>query len=297
MKYGVALPIWRLSVKDAEALTLKAEELGLDGVLIPDHILAPPATTKNYGPNWPDHFVLLAYLAARTSRIQLGTTASILPYRSPLVAAKAGATVDQVSGGRFIFAVGVGWDEEEFRDLGIPFAERGQIADEYLRIIKTVWTNDVPSFQGKYFTFSDASFAPRPLQQPHPPIWVSGSVYMLTRVSVRRAAALGDAWHPYHLSLDDLEKGAAIMRREADKLGRRDGPGLAPRNLLDISDAPKGEGRTDFQGSPEEVAADIRRAMSIGADYIVWDVFSRPDVPSMMQLMERFVKEVKPAVG
>lgn len=199
--------------------------------------------------------------------------------------------------GRFIFAVGVGWDEEEFRDLGIPFAERGQIADEYLRIIKAVWTSDLPSFQGRYFSFSDAAFAPRPVQQPHPPIWVSGSVFVLTRVSIRRAAALGDAWHPYHLSLDDLERGAAMLREEAGKVDRRDGPGLAPRNLLDLTEAAKGEDRGAFQGSPEEVAADIRRAESIGAHYTVLDVFSRPDVPNMVQLMERFVKEVKPAVA
>src|SRR5688572_18061349 len=150
MNYGVVLPIWQLTVADAASLTARAEELGLDGVFVPDHILAPAATTQHYGPSWPDPFSLLAFLAGRTQRIHLGASVIVLPYRNPLVTAKAAATVDQASRGRFIFGVGVGWDEEEFRDLGLPFRERGRMADEYIRIIKTAWTNDVPSFTGKY---------------------------------------------------------------------------------------------------------------------------------------------------
>src|SRR5947199_2780021 len=126
MRFGVVLPIWRLSVADAETMTVKAEELGVDGVFVPDHILAPSATMQHYGPSWPDPFSLLAYLAGRTRRIQVGASVIVLPYRNPLVIAKAAATVDQVSGGRFIFGVGVGWDEEEFRDLGLPFRQRGK---------------------------------------------------------------------------------------------------------------------------------------------------------------------------
>src|SRR5204862_3651992 len=121
MKLGVVLPIWQLSVTDAEKLTLAAEALGLDGVFVPDHILAKPATTEHYGPHWPDPFSLLAYLAGRTTTIQLGASVIVLPYRNALVAAKAAATVDQASKGRFIFGVGVGWDEAEFVDLRLPF--------------------------------------------------------------------------------------------------------------------------------------------------------------------------------
>src|SRR5918996_3430622 len=136
MRFGVVLPIWRLSVADAEAMTVRAEELGIDGVFVPDHILAKPATTQHYGPHWPDPFSLLAYLAGRTRTIQLGASVIVLPYRNALVAAKAAATVDQASKGRFLFGVGVGWDEAEFADLGLPFHERGAMADEYLRMIK-----------------------------------------------------------------------------------------------------------------------------------------------------------------
>ena len=121
MKYGVVLPIWQLTVAEAESLATRAEELGLDGVFVPDHILAKPATTQAYGGHWPDPFALLAFLAGRTKRISLGASVIVLPYRNPLVAAKSAATVDQASGGRFIFGVGVGWDEAEFVDLRLPF--------------------------------------------------------------------------------------------------------------------------------------------------------------------------------
>ena len=149
---------WQLSVNEAETLTLKAEELGLDGVFVPDHILAPSATTQHYGANWPDPFSLLGYLAGRTRKIVVGTSVIVLPYRNPLVTAKAAATVDQVSGGRFVFGVGVGWDEEEFRNLGLPFRRRGRMSDEYIRVIKAAWESDVPEFKGEYLSFAGAHF-------------------------------------------------------------------------------------------------------------------------------------------
>src|SRR5881397_987315 len=158
MRFGVVLPIWRLSVADAETMTVKAEELGVDGVFVPDHILAPSATMQHYGPSWPDPFSLLAYLAGRTRRIHVGASVIVLPYRNPLVAAKAAATVDQASGGRFIFGVVVGWDEAEFVDLRLPFAERGRLSDDYIRAIKAAFGADIPQYNGKYTSFSGATF-------------------------------------------------------------------------------------------------------------------------------------------
>src|SRR5205823_10607559 len=164
MNYGVVLPIWQLTIADAESLTTRAEQLGLDGVFVPDHILAKPATTQHYGAHWPDPFSLLAYLAGRTERVRLGASVIVLPYRNALVAAKAAATVDQVSRGRFIFGVGVGWDEAEFTDLGLPFHERGRMSDDYLRAIHAAWAADVPEYKGRYVSVSGATFSPRPAQ-------------------------------------------------------------------------------------------------------------------------------------
>ena len=296
MKYGVVLPIWQLTVGEADTLARGAEDLALDGVFVPDHILAKPATTQHYGAHWPDPFSLLAYLAGRTRTIQLGASVIVLPYRNALVTAKAAATVDQASGGRFIFGVGVGWDEEEFRDLGLPFAERGRMSDDYLRAIKAAWARDMPEYKGQYLSFSGATFSPRPAQRPHPPIWVGGASGRISAPAVRRAAELGDAWHPLGLSLDEVEKGVATMRERAKRFGRTDIPGVAPRNLLDIAERARGSGRAAFQGSPDEIASDVRRARSLGAEWITFDL-PRVDVPGMLKTMERFVREVKPAAG
>jgi len=296
MQYGVVLPIWQLTVAEAEALATRAEALGLDGVFVPDHILAKPATTQHYGGHWPDPFSLLAYLAGRTQRIRLGASVIVLPYRSALVAAKAAATVDQASGGRFIFGVGVGWDEAEFADLRLPFRERGRLSDDYIRAITAAWAADVPEYRGDYASFSGATFAPRPAQRPHPPIWVGGAPGAVSSPAVRRCAELGDAWHPLGLSLDDIEKGVATVRDLAARHGRRTRPGLAPRNLLDLTDAAKGAGRAAFQGSVQEIASDIRRVRSLGAEWMTFDL-PRAGVPAMMRAMERLAGEVKPAVA
>ena len=296
MKFGIILPIWRLSVQDAETLTVRAEAIGLDGVFTPDHILAPAATTANYGPSWPDPFALLAYLAGRTERIDLGASAIVLPYRSPLVAAKAGATVDQVSGGRFIMGIGVGWDAEEFQYLNLPFAERGRMSDEYLQIIKAAWTSDVPTFDGAYYKLANAAFAPRPVQQPHPPIWAGSQPGATPTPALRRVAALCDGWHPLALSLDQIGSGIQQIRALAAELGRSEPIVLAPRNMLNLTEAPLAGERPAFQGSPDQVAQDIRRAAELGAEYLTFD-FPALDMPGMIGLMERFCAEVRPVVA
>jgi probable F420-dependent oxidoreductase len=296
MNYGVVLPIWQLTVAEAESLATRAEELGLDGVFVPDHILAKPATTQHYGGHWPDPFSLLAFLAGRTRRIQLGASVIVLPYRNALVAAKAAATVDQASGGRFIFGVGVGWDEAEFVDLKLPFKERGRLSDDYIRAIKAAWAADIPQYAGPYVSFSGATFSPRPQQQPHPPIWVGGSPGGVSSPSVRRCAELGDAWHPLGLSLDDIEKGYATLRDLARRAGRGSAIGLAPRNALDLTEAPKGSGRAAFQGTVGEVATDIRRVRGLGASWMTFDL-PRAGVPAMVRAMERLAREVKAAAA
>ena len=294
MNYGVVLPIWQLTVAEAESLATRAEELGLDGVFVPDHILAKPATTQHYGGHWPDPFSLLAFLAGRTRRIQLGASVIVLPYRNALVTAKAAATVDQASGGRFIFGVGVGWDEAEFVDLRLPFKERGRLSDDYLRAIKAAWATDIPEYKGQYVSFSGATFSPRPAHQP--PIWVGGMPGAISSPAVRRCAELGDVWHPLALSLDDIEKGYATLRDLAKRNGRTGAIGLAPRNALDLTDSPRGSGRAAFQGSVGEVATDIRRVRSLGATWMTFDL-PRAGVPAMTRAMERLAREVKSAAA
>src|SRR5205085_552620 len=182
-----------------------------------------PATTQHYGGHWPDPFALLAYLAGRTERVRLGASVIVLPYRSALVAAKAAATVDQASRGRFIFGVGVGWDEAEFADLRLPFRERGRLSDDYLRAIKAAWASDVPEYKGTYVSFAGATFSPRPAQQPHPPIWIGGSPGAVSGPAVRRCAALGAAWMTFDLPRD----GVPAMLRAMERLAHEVKPAAA----------------------------------------------------------------------
>jgi len=294
MRYGVVLPIWQLTIAEAETLTVHAEELGLDGVFVPDHILAKPATTQHYGTHWPDPFSLLAFLAGRTRRVQLGASVIVLPYRNALVAAKAAATVDQASGGRFIFGVGVGWDEAEFNDLRLPFRERGKMSDDYIRAIRAAFTSDMPEYSGPYATVTGATFSPRPRQTPGPPIWVGGAPGAMSSPAIRRCAELGDAWHPLALNLDDIEKGYATVRDLASKAGRRQTPGLAPRNALDLTERAAGGGRAAFQGSVAEVVADVQRVRTLGAEWMTFDL-PRSGIPAMRTAMERIAREIKPA--
>jgi alkanesulfonate monooxygenase SsuD/methylene tetrahydromethanopterin reductase-like flavin-dependent oxidoreductase (luciferase family) len=154
----------------------------------------------------------------------------------------------------------------------------------------------VPSFQGNYLSFAGASFAPRPVQQPHPPIWVGGVPGVISTPALRRAVALCDAWHPLNLSLDNLEKGIATMRQMATQQGRRDPLQIAPRNALNLTASAKGSGRASFEGSPDEVAADIRRAQTLGAEYLTFDLVA-PDVPGMVRTIERLATELKTAAA
>ena len=189
MKYGFTLP-GRGPLATPETLGRIAragEDLGYDALFTGDHILVPrniaspyPYTEGGEFPGSPsgesmEQLTLLAFLAGQTSRIRLVTSVIIVPHRNALVAAKALATLDVLSGGRLVVGVGVGWMREEFEALNLPpFEERGAVTDEYIRAFKELWTSDDPHFEGKYVSFDNISFLPKPVQKPHPPIWVGG---------------------------------------------------------------------------------------------------------------------------
>ena len=207
MKYGFTVPgRGPLATPDMLLTIAKhGEELGFDSIQTGDHILVP----KNIDSTYPytdtgefpglssgsslEQLTLLAFLAGQTSNIRLVTSVLIVPHRNPLVAAKTLATLDVLSKGRLVVGIGVGWMKEEFEALGLPpFEERGAVTDEYLRIFKELWTNDDPSFNGKYCNFSGINFLPKPVQKPHPPILLGGE----TMYSLRRVVDFCDGWIP-----------------------------------------------------------------------------------------------------
>src|SRR5207244_10069147 len=176
---------------------VRAEHLGYDSIWVSDHVVVPHSNVVNFGETVFDPLVTLAVVAGATSRVRLGTTVLIVPYRNPVVTAKMISSLDALSGGRFILGLGAGWVAAESVALGVRFAERGAMTDEYLETMRELWTSREPSFTGKYKQVSGLVFEPKPLQKPYPPkpyppIWVGGH----SRAALRRTVQFGAAWHP-----------------------------------------------------------------------------------------------------
>ena len=276
---------------------IAAESLGFDAVMVNDHIIVD-GSPRNLGPwgNTFDPFVTLSFVAARTSRIRLGTSVLIVPYRNPIATAKAYATLDRMSGGRVIAGVGTGWNEPEFAALGVPFHERGARTDEYLRIFQACWGADPVTFKGKFNAFTDMHVKPKPLQPGGPPIWVGGT----SPAALRRAAKFAAVWQPTPMSLADLKAGQLALTAACDRLGRADVPEtrmsfrvLFPAITGDAISAPRAIG----QGTPEQVAADLRQLRDdVGVDSFQINFNGCHSLAQILDSMELFMTEVKPLV-
>jgi probable F420-dependent oxidoreductase len=178
---------------DQAVMARRAEELGYEMIVVPEHFIVPNTHVELSGPHYFHSTVAQSFLAGATQRIAVNSCVTLLPLQNPIVLAKALSTADWMSGGRIMATFGVGWDAEEFAILGVPFHERGQIADEYLAAIIELWTSDSPSFEGKYVSFRDVAFEPKPVQRPHLPIWIGGDA----DAPLRRAARFASGWIPF----------------------------------------------------------------------------------------------------
>jgi len=251
--------------------TQLAETLGYHFVMISDHVAMTPDVVARYPAPFYDPFVTLAWLARVTRGVELGTTVVILPYRHPLLTARLAANVDQLSGGRFIFGVGVGWARQEFEALGLPFQRRGAMSDDYLAAIKTAWTRDPASHAGPFVAFRDVRTGPRPVRQPHPPVWVGGA----SDAALRRAGRLGDAWHPIRIRVPWLRDTGLPRLREIAEVERRPLPALCPRIRLRLTETPMAEAaRIAGEGSLDQVRADLEALAGLGASYVLLDTYT-----------------------
>lgn len=210
------------------AVAAAAEAAGFGGFGFTDH----PAPTQKWleagGHDALDPFVAMGFAAAHTTTLRLIPNVVVLPYRNPFVVAKAGATLDLLSGGRFTLAVGVGYLKREFAALGVDFDERGALVEEALQVIRAVWTGDDIGFEGRHFTAAGITAHPRPTSPP--PIWIGGN----TAAARRRVAEHGDGWCPFPAagvlartartdpmdSLETLRAGIDDLRRRLDEAGR-----------------------------------------------------------------------------
>jgi probable F420-dependent oxidoreductase len=247
-----------------------AEELGYHFIMISDHVANTPEVERLFPAPFYDPFILLAWLCEVTTKVEIGTTVTILPYRHPLLTARMAADVDQLSGGRFIFGAAAGWAQQEFEALGVPFKRRGAIADEYLSVIREFWTQDLISHSGSFVNFKDVATSPRPVRSPHPPIWVGGS----SEAAMRRAVRFGDAWHPTRVRLDRLRNQSLPQLKQIAADENLAVPALCPRLKLRVTKAPLDEEtRLAGQGTIEQIIGDLEMLEQLGARYVLFDTF------------------------
>jgi probable F420-dependent oxidoreductase len=239
-------------------------------------------------------------LAGATQRIRFVTSVMILPYRNPVVTAKMLASLDVLSGGRVIVGAGVGWMKEEFETIGTePFAERGKVTDEYIAAFRELWSSDNPSFNGKYCRFSNIVFLPKPVQKPTIPIWIGGH----SKQAIRRAARLGDGWHPIGgvptipLEPEGIKEDMNMLFDYAAKAGRdpKKIRVALKGSLFDREKQITPGKRRRFIGSAEEIASDIREYRTAGVDTMIFDV-RRPTVGETLERMEWMARDVFPKV-
>jgi probable F420-dependent oxidoreductase len=313
MQIGFNLPISGplSSPETVVRIAQYGEDLGYDYLTLTDHIVLPNLRVPGYpysesgeffgeGPERRhEQLATAAFVAAKTKRIRLVLAVMVVPHRPPVLAAKMLSTIDVLSGGRLVVGIGAGWLQAEFAALLTPpFAERGRITDEYLRAFRSLWTETAPQFNGHWVKYDGIFFEPKPVQLPHPPIWVGGE----SGPSLHRAARFGDAWYPIasnncHL-LDTLPRylaGVDRLRRLTAEAGRDPASiGLTYRvkrygETIPIK-ASDGERRL-FSGGNTDIIADLRSLQSAGVSAVDID-FERPDADASIAAMRRFQEEI-----
>jgi probable F420-dependent oxidoreductase len=217
---------------DQTRMVKRAEALGYDMIAVPEHHVIPREHVELSGPHYFHAATAMAYIAGATERIRVNSCITILPLQNPIVQAKQLATMDWLSSGRVTVTFGVGWLEREFQILGVPFHERGRMADEYLAAMVELWTKEDPQFEGRYVSFKDVAFEPKPVQKPHVPIWMGGDA----DAALKRAARFASGWWPF------LTKPEAIPARLDFIKSQPDFKGGAFEVMYGMSTARVGEG-------------------------------------------------------
>ena len=198
-------------------LAVRADALGIDSVWTHDHVFNVAHVLERIGDRpYYEPVTLLSFVAARTERVKLGTSVLVLPYHNAIRLAKAAATLDQLSRGRLILGVGVGAVESEMEAMGSTFKERGAITDESIAVMRALWSQDEPRFDGRYYRFAGMPFSPTPAKR-HIPLVIGG----VSAAAIRRAARLGDGWQPLGLSPEALQHGVEQLHAGIKAYGRQ----------------------------------------------------------------------------
>ncbi|MFO0690645.1 MAG: TIGR03619 family F420-dependent LLM class oxidoreductase [Myxococcota bacterium] len=324
LEFGVVVPTWGAfgEARKIRRLIQRAEELGYASVWVGDHLLLPDYAVHLSPANWYEAMACCLVGLGWTTRLRFGTDVLVAPYRDPRLLAKMAATADQLSGGRLTLGLGVGFLEGELRALGTDPAQRGAITDEVLAVMRRLFESEgAVGYEGRHVRFDPVHFAPKPVQRPLP-LWVGGN----GRRGQRRAALLGDGWHPLFPSAEQYAEGRAFILNLREEHGLRgpfrfsyscpetrilddaapvpDGTGYAGLDSLppDYAYAPPppvdAQGRPLFIGTAEQVKGDLRAIEAAGVDHVVlrfWAGDPAAGIEDSLDQMERFAARVRPA--
>ncbi len=306
MEFGFSLPGRGplASIDVVLKLAEKADALQFDSLFVTDHVVMPVASGKSVYPytasgqfpgglaqDYLEPLATLAHLAHATKRARLGVSVLVVPYRNPLLQAK------------MLVGAGVGWLREEFEALGAPpFEERGRVTEDYIKLMRVAWTTDPVSYESKHYSVRDVHVLPKPVQRGGIPVWIGGH----SGAAVRRAGTIGDGWHPIAMRppamLGPDEYGAKV--KELHDWARRAGRDpkaitLTIRVPMDVrarNAKPATGDRPPFQGTADEIVADIRRYQALGVSHFVFD-HTVQELRAVLANMERFASDVRPKLS
>ena len=304
--YGMQLPVqsqstiyvepWEATAGTAEltAIARAADRNGFAYVAVCDHVAIPRPLDEKMSTSWWDTIATLGYLAAVTEHTHLLSHVYVLPYRHPLMAAKAFLTLDELSGGRAVLGVGAGHVESEFALLGVDFAARGRLLDESIDVVRAAFTEEYPSVDTASFHVADAGLRPRGPRAGGPPIWVGGS----SKPAMRRAADRGDGWLPQGPPEGGMKRAIAWMAERREANGRSDRPFVVGVNaeILYLGDPFFETGPMHLTGAAEPMAERLRRYRGIGVDQLQIRFRSR-SATELCDQIDRFGAEVAPLLN
>lgn len=307
MKFGVVVPTrGRIATPDGMArLARHVDQLDYADIWVGDHIVLfeeldaekskyPMTSSGQYLGNAHEDMyeclTMLTYLGAITKNVRLGTNVFIVPTHNPVLTAKMLATLDVMTGGRVTLGTGVGWMQEEYELMGADFEQRGPVTTEYLRLMQTLWTEDRPVFDGKYYSVKPGvGFRPKPLQEGGIPIWTGGN----SRAAVRRAAEIGSGWNAFAVAPDKVAELTGFLHEELDRLGRdRKEVTVSARLAFEISE--DDGSRVPCRGPAEKIAEDLGHYRKAGVEHVILAPRRNFSDRDFMDQLERFRAEVIP---
>jgi probable F420-dependent oxidoreductase len=285
MKIGLALPNTHKVLATRSLLTrgaVQAERCGFSSIWVNDHIAVPDRLERTDAGDRQAQYldrrnqdiieslVLIGHLSALTSTIAIGTSVFGLPLRNPVVAAKQLGSLDHLSESRLLLGVGLGWMREEYEILNVPYKTRGRRVDEWLGVLKSLWSSEVASFDGEFFSFEDAVMRPRP-REGAIPIWIGGR----TEAGARRAARAGDAWHPSHFTVEEFRNWIPTLAGYCAEAGRSpEQVEVTSRRRVRLDDP----GTTDLDedrllgGPADRMVEGLRRLEGVGVSHMILEL-------------------------